>query len=297
MKRSRLTSWGTGHNGKEKTGNPGTETDSCTSRANEHNGYYQMSDRANLGNFLKEVINWGWDEFLRAEHDTKYSPLQATVFALVRSCSDGKLGAIKLSIKRVDGALETPIKVEYPRVFFRYPYAKSIGGEPIPQIGESDETAVAQPTPEEFDEPEAETQEDLLTYGLRETLNKMAETPDRRVVPLILQKKEEIEEALKANKNAQIPKEKVPRVKSVIAANLLDLAMEQNNFEAITEVFDQIDGKLVETFRFLGDDMYMDQYDEVAPAGAILNEDGIYVLEMKDIANTWEQKFKLNKKL
>lgn len=256
-----------------------------------------MSDRANLGKFLKEVISWRWDEFLRAEKDTKYSPLQATVFALIRSCSEGKLGAIKLSIKRVDGALETPIKVEYPRVFFRYPYAKEIRApETIPGL-ESGIPGVDVPTMDEFDEPEVQTEEDLISYGLRETLNKMADTPDRRIVPLILQKKQEVEEKLKQDRNFEFPAKSVPAVKSVIAANLLDLAMEQNNFEAITEVFDQIDGKLVETFRFLGDDMFMDQYDEIAPEGAILNEDGVYMLEMKDIANTWEAKFASSKRL
>lgn len=256
-----------------------------------------MSDRGNLGKFLKEVINWGWDEFLRAEHDPKYSPLQATVFALVRSCSDGKLGAIKLSIKRVDGALETPVQVIYPRVFFRYPYAKQVAvPDTIPGL-EAGVPGIDVPLPDEFDEPEVQTEEDLLTYGLRETLNKMADTPDRRVVPLILQRKEEIEQLLKVDANARIAKDRIPRVKSVIAANLLDLAMEQNNFEAITEVFDQIDGKLVETLRFLGDDMFLDQYAETAPEGAILNEEGIYVLEMKDIANTWEKKFQSSKRL
>ena len=248
-----------------------------------------MSDRANLGLFLKEVINWQWDEFLRAEKDPKFSPLQATVFALVRACSDGKLGAIKLSIKRVDGALVTPIKMEYPRVFFRYPYAKSSLDLPVGEIPDNT------PTPEEFEEPEVKPEDDLLTFGLRETLNAMADTPDRRIVPLVLQKKEETEEALKIDRNAVL--KNVPKVKSIIAANLLDLAMEQNNFEAITEVFDQIDGKLVETFRFLGDDMFMDQYDEIAPAGATLNSDGVYMLEQKGIADVWERKFASSKKL
>lgn len=259
-----------------------------------------MSDRANLGSFLKEVINWHWDEFLRAEKDSKYSPLQATVFALVRACSEGKLGAIKLSIKRVDGALETPIKVEYPRVFFRYPYAKMVGDTPIAEIEAGEDPGTSARISEDIEEMDTEeenTDETLLTYGLRETLNKMAETPDRRIVPLILAKKTEIEEIIKGQRDATKAVTNIPRVKSVIAANLLDLAMEQNNFEAITEVFDQIDGKLVETFRFLGDDMFMDQYSEIAPVGATLNEDGIYMLEMKDIANTWQQKFQSSKKL
>ena len=256
-----------------------------------------MSDRATLGNFLKEVINWKWDQFLRAEKDPKYSPLQATVFALVRSCSDGKLGAIKLSIKRVDGALETPIKVEYPRVFFRYPYAKSVKApDGFEALGDGT-PGTDVPEPQDFEEPEPEPEKDLVSYGLRETLNKMADTPDRRIVPLILKKKEEVESVLRGRTDTTKEIQNVPLVKSIIAANLLNLAMEENNFEAITEVFDQIDGKLVETFRFLGDDMFMDQYDEVAPAGAIKNADGVYMLEMKDIASTWEKKFAALKKV
>lgn len=253
-----------------------------------------MSDRAKLGDFLKEVISWDWAQFLRAEKDSKYSPLQATVFSLVRSCSEGKLGAIKLSIKRVDGALETPIKVEYPKVFFRYPYAKSVHGAEAPVL-ESGEPEI--PVPEEPAAPEPETKEDLVSYGLRETLNKMADTPDRRIVPLILAKKEEVETLFSRNKDHEFPEKSVPAVKSIIAANLLDLAMEQNNFEAVTEVFDQIDGKLVETFRFLGDDMFVRQYDEIAPEGAVLDAEGVYVLEMPAISGKWEEKFASSKKL
>ena len=249
-----------------------------------------MSDRANLGKFLKQVIHWRWDEFVRAEKDPQYSPLQHTVFSLIRACADGKLGAIKLSIKRVDGNLETPVNIVYPKIYFRYPYAKEVAGAPVAEIASGDA-----PTPEEFDEPEVTIEDEKLTLGLRETLEKMADTPDSRVVPLVLHKKKEVEEALEINLDAEL--EYAPQVKSVIAANLLNLAISENNFEAITEVFDQIDGKLVETIKFLGDDMYMDQYAEIAPAGSVLNEDGIYIWENKEIARLWEQKFASSKKL
>ncbi len=254
-----------------------------------------MSDRANLGKFLKQVIHWRWDEFVRAEKDPKYSPLQHTVFSLVRACADGKLGAIKLSIKRVDGNLETPVNIVYPKIFFRYPYAKSVAA-PEAVAGIEDGTpGVDVPKPDEFDEPEVTIEDEKLTLGLRETLNKMADTPDSRVVPLVLMKKKETEEALESNPDAEL--EYAPQVKSVIAANLLNLAISESNFEAITEVFDQIDGKLVETVRFLGDDMFMDQYAEIAPYGSVLNDDGVYIWENKEIARLWEQKFQSNKKL
>lgn len=254
-----------------------------------------MSDRANLGKFLKQVIHWRWDEFVRAEKDPQYSPLQHTVFSLIRACADGKLGAIKLSIKRVDGNLETPVNIVYPRIFFRYPYAKEVEAPATIAGLEAGVPGVDVPTPDEFDEPEVTIEEEKLTIGLRETLEKMAETPDSRVVPLVLHKKQETEELLAANLDAEVKNS--PQVKSVIAANLLNLAISESNFEAITEVFDQIDGKLVETIRFLGDDMFMDQYAEIAPYGSVLNEDGIYVYERKDIAGIWEQKFQSSKKL
>lgn len=254
-----------------------------------------MSDRANLGKFLKQVIHWRWDEFVRAEKDPKYSPLQHTVFALIRACAEGKLGAIKLSIKRVDGNLETPVKIEYPRVFFRYPYAKEVAVPETVAGLEAGVPGIDVPKPDEFDEPEVTMEEEKLTIGLRETLNKMADTPDSRVVPLVLMKKQEVEDTLRDQPDAEI--ESAPQVKSVISANLLNLAIAEKNFEAVTEVFDQIDGKLVETVRFLGDDMFMDQYSEIAPPGSFLNDDGIYIWENKEIARLWEQKFASSKKL
>ena len=81
-------------------------------------------------------------------------------------------------------------------------------------------------------------------------------------------------------------------MKSIIAANLIILANEKGKFEAITELFDQIDGKLVETIRILGEDMYLESYLLEAPHGAQKNKDGVYYLEAPKIANTWSEKFK-----
>lgn len=241
------------------------------------------SDRGKLGNFLKLVINWNWEEFCRAEGDPKYTGMEATVFSLIRTVSEGKLGAIKLAIDRVDGRVETPVRIEYPKVFYLYPHATSVEGI---DAGSS----LALPTPEEFDEPEPEVElkEDLLTFTLRQTLNKMAKQP-RVLIGLILKKKREVEQAIREDQ--PITERNIPLVKSIVAANLLQLATEKNNFEAITEVFDQIDGKLVETYRMLGDDLYMVQYTNVAPMGAVKNKDGIYMIENKELAEQWKQKF------
>lgn len=243
-----------------------------------------MNDRGKLGNFLQEIISYDWKQFCEAERDTKYSGLEATVLALVRTCSEAKLNAIKLAIDRVDGKLETPIKVEYPKIWYVFPEAKELAApdeEETLQL-ETGSAIVA------VDEPAVEPEEEpahLATMSLRETLNKMADAP-RQVVPLILAKKKEIEaDPEKLHDN-------VPLVKSVIAANLLHLAFEKNNFEAISEIFDQIDGKLVETIRILGDDIYLTQYALLAPVGAVKNKDGVYMIEATEVARQWKEKLK-----
>lgn len=240
-----------------------------------------MNDRGKLGNFLKEVIDWNWKEFCDAEKDPKYTGLEATVLALVRTTSDAKLGAIKLAIDRVDGKIETPVKIEYPKVFFVYPEATELA-EPVETPVLDSGTDLAEIS--EAEQPEEEPA-NIATLTLRQTLNKMADAP-RQVVPLILQKKRQVES------DEAIPDAEIPLVKSVIAANLLHLAIEKNNFDAITEIFDQIDGKLVETIRILGDDIFLTQYALVAPHGATKNKDGHYMIEATEVAEQWKQKLK-----
>lgn len=248
------------------------------------------SDRGKLGNFLTEAIHWRWDDFVKAEKDSKYTGLEAAVLSLIRVCSESKLGAIKLAIDRVDGKIETPIKIEYPRVWLTFPDAKSVATAPDPKQL-AGEVALTVPDKPPADIPE-EPPTSPATLTLRETLSKMADSP-RTIVPVILQKKKEVEMALKQDPNYEI--ENAPLVKSVIAANLLNLAIERNNFEAITEVFDQIDGKLVETIRILGDDIYLSQYSLEAPFGAVKNASGVYMIEAKEIADTWRRKLESKK--
>lgn len=250
------------------------------------------TDRGKLGSFLREVIDWQWDEFCKAELNADLSGMQGAVLSLVRRCSDGKLGAIQLAIDRVDGKVETPVKVEYPKVFVLFPHAEKVALGP-PEPGSA---MAALAPPEDFDplkeEPPAEPDEEkahIAVMSLRDTLNKMADTP-RKVPLMIHQRKKEVENALATNK--ALPEEKnIPLVKSVIAANLLTLA-ESGKFEAITEIFDQIDGKLVETIRILGEDMYINSYILEAPYGAKKNKDGVYYLEAPQISDTWKAKFR-----
>jgi len=243
------------------------------------------SDRGKLGNFLRKVIDWQWDQFCDAEKDSQFTGAQSAVFALVRAASEGKLPAIKLAIARIDGNVKTPIKVEYPIAYMTFPYAEKKALPPPTPTGEA---AALLPDPEPISLPEEaypepeEPQDALVTLTLRETLRKMADAP-RDIPALIQQQKKKVE------MRQYMGDEKIPMVKSVICANLMILANEKHNFDAITEIFDQIDGKLVETIKLLGD-MHLTSYALEAPYNAVKNKDGIWQVEQPMVTNLWAEK-------
>lgn len=255
-----------------------------------------MSDNsARLGDFLREVANWDWEEFCRAEHNPQYTTNQAVIFALIRGCVMEKMEAIKLALNRIDGKLKTPVRIEMPKVFYRYPRAKPIGWDNPQVIPNGENSAqnisllpagenatitgkVVEPVVEE---PEPE----LATLSLRQTLGKMADHP--REVPAAVIEFATLTQQWLAG-HAEEPDEK-PLVKSVVAAHLLKLAQERN-IDALSEVFDQIDGKLVETIQVLGEDIFITDYSLTAPDGAYLGADGVLQIEAVQAQDMWAQK-------
>jgi hypothetical protein len=257
-----------------------------------------MSDKSDsLGTFLREVSNWQWSDFCKAENDPNYTNNQATIFALVRACAMQKMDAIKLALNRIDGKLKTPIRIEMPKVFYLFPNAA------LPEA-EAEEAVLPDPLRiEEFTDPitkelmtfevleteppeEREQEElDLPSLSLRQTVAKMADAP-RQVPATVIEFATKVQQWL--NGRGPQPMEN-PLVKSVVAAHLL--AMAQNrNLSALTEVFDQIDGKLVETIQVLGEDIFITSYSLQAPDGAYLNSDGVLQLEAKQAQEMWAQK-------
>lgn len=234
-----------------------------------------------LGNFLKEVSNWHWDEFVQAEKDKQYTSNQAMIFGLVRSCAMQKMDAIKLSLNRLDGKLKTPIKVEYPKMFFLYPHATAIeGGAPIARLGGAIASEVMATTT-----TTVAPEQDLPSMTLRETLSTMSDYP-RELPEMIVGLALQTEQALRGQ--SPMPDE-IPLVKSVVAAHLLIMA-QKRNMEALYEVFDQIDGKLVETLQLMGEDVYITSFATVAPPGAYLNDQGILQLEAQQTETQWAAK-------
>lgn len=237
-----------------------------------------------MGSFLREVSNWTWEEFVRAEHDPKYTSNNAMIFALVRACAMQKMEAIKMALNRIDGKLKTPIKVEAPKIFYLFPNAKP--PEALPDTTQSAEpTEVV--TGELIAAPEEPTLEenDLPSLSLRQTLTKLSDLP-REFPEAIVAYALQVEQWVK--NGGAIPDEN-PMVKSVVASHLLILAASRD-IGALTEVFDQIDGKLAETIQIVGEDLYITSYSATAPEGAYINKDGVLEIEAVQAQTMWAQK-------
>ena len=229
--------------------------------------------------FFKQVIELHWSEFAGAEHEQAFTSSEGVVYALIRACAKGKLPAIKEALNRVDGKVAMELEVEYPKFYFLFPYATSVAELPSGVAGVthplSSTTSVPGGSPStEEDEP--------VTNSLRDTLERMGREP-RQLVDDILDSAKEIDKVI--SYAGQIP-ESDPYVKSVIVAGLLKMA-HKGGLGAIFEVLDQIDGKVTEKIKLLGGDAYLSRYDEVAPAGAIKNKDGIYQIEANNTTNSW----------
>lgn len=243
-----------------------------------------------LSVFLQEVSNWQWDEFVRAEKDNQYTSNQAIIFALIRACAMQQMAAIKVAINRLDGKLKTPVRIEYPKVYYLFPNAKLTAPDvpaqpplkPLEPLKPGPVLSGEIILPRDEDVP---PDKDLATMSLRETLTEMSDFP-RELPEAIVELAQQTHQWLQGH--APKPDE-IPKVKSVVAAHLLTMA-QNRNIDAIGEVFDSIDGKLVETLQIIGEDIHIVNYSLTAPPGATLNEDGILQVEAKQSQETWAQK-------
>lgn len=239
---------------------------------------------ASLKTRFEELIHLEWDEFCRLETDKSATVDDVVLCALIRTCADtDDISAIKLAFDRIDGLQAVLIEVKVPKFYLRYPNATDIEpGAPKLEAGEE----------EDKNEP---SNYDPATAKLRETLKEMRSMP-RDVIRVVRLYKTRIEKALKDNIDIP-PEQKKPMVKSVIVANLLK-NVQKGRFKAVELVFDQIDGKLPKAIQLLGgEDVYVDDAQTlIAPAHALLGEDGVYYAENKEMTTVWLRGFAQSQK-
>lgn len=222
-----------------------------------------------LSVFLREILNWRYSEFLDKVSSGEYTSNEQAIFKLIEAIFNGKLPAIKEAIARIDGNVEQPVEILYPKFYTLYPNAKSS----LEGTVEDDLPAVI----------EKKDPIDMELAGIRDTIREMGECPIG-VVEMLIARETEIPKEMKAG----ILQKPDPMIKSLIAAHMFML-VQKGNYQAITELLNQIEGKVVEKIKLMGDDLYMTCFDEVAPIGAKLNENGVYQIENKQVTNLWTE--------
>lgn len=243
---------------------------------------------------FRSLIDKRWSEFRAIEMDETGDNFESIICALVRACQKGNLRAIQVGLDRLDGKIAAEIEVEYPKFYVRYPNAtKTIGDIPetdtyrLPEgtKGESLGTVTLKASAADLDELATETEE-LPTGSLRVVLEKMLHSP-KQLVANILATATLVDDGDTSKGD--------PYVKSVIVAGLMQL-VHSGKLSAVFEVFDQLDGKVADKIKLLGSDVYLTRYDEVAPAGALKNADGVYEIAADNVTNIWATRLEANNK-
>lgn len=238
-----------------------------------------MSGR--LGDLFREVVDLSWSEFREREKDGTITNEADAVYKLVRATrrKRGGLRATKEAINRLDGKVAEKIEVEYPKFYFVYPNASS-------SLGETENTLSNAPSEEEVLPAVADEPEEPPTGSVRAMVEKMLIR--EKTVPLgIIQAADQID----VHGYSDLGN---PKVSAVIAAGLFE--MTDSNPAAIYEIFEQIDGKVADKYKVLGDDIYITKYDEIAPVGAYKNDKGMWQIEIPNVTSTWALKLEQGRK-
>lgn len=255
-----------------------------------------MSGRLTEG--FRAISELRWTDFVELEQSPDATNFDAIITSMARSAMKGNLRAIQSALDRLDGKVAAEIEVEYPKFYVRYPRATRTADDPkiIDEVSEVDTKLldnIVQPVVEQNGgkisighTPKvdndvfpalADTEEELPTGSLRSVLDKMIDAP-KTIVTNILASAEAVDGGDISRGN--------PLVKSVIVAGLMKL-VHDGRISAVFEVFDQIDGKVADKIKMLGDDVYLTRFDTIAPAGAVKNADGVYEVVAENVTSAW----------
>ena len=220
---------------------------------------------------LSDVADWEWKDFIIARNGDEKSEYEDAILELIYSIADEKtsLSAIKKSIERVDGKQPENIKVEYPKFYMRYPYAKNIDDIINTVVINNVGPEIKMPAPE------------IATAGIRGAISDVSSRPKGSAAKVLEIARRFIEDPAYQSRVSI-------KVKEVVASALIVLSKTKQS--AMEELLNQIDGKVAVTYKLLGDDVYLTDYGIEAPLGGFLDKDGIYVIESKNVTDTWAAK-------
>lgn len=227
-----------------------------------------MDNSKSLATILRRTMRMNWYDFLEVRRSNKNSVRQNVVISLINLCVKQKpsIGAISEAFNRISGQPINVIVVTVPSVYTLYVDAKTKAKAPEIEESTSTELVVAEPKEENYDDIRSE-------ITLREILKRTMELP-AGVIQAVVEAREACEHG------AAVPYENAPTVGAVIISSLLESAF-KNDQIALMEIFDQVDGKLAQTYAInQTENVYVKDYSEVAPYNAIKNEDGVYMLKL-----------------
>lgn len=229
---------------------------------------------------FQNIIELPWSLFVDLETSADATNFDSIVTALARAASKGNLRAIQAALDRLDGKIATEVEVEFPKFYMLFPNAVEIANAPL-AIGKPEKVEKVNVSPESIEplnmSADPDNEDELPTGSLRAVLDRMLNSP-KSIVDKIIDTSKSVDAGDLTKGN--------PMVKSVIVAGLMKLVHE-GKISAVFEVFDQIDGKVAEKIKILGDDVYMYNYSKIAPIGAEKNEDGIYQMVAENTTNAW----------
>jgi hypothetical protein len=187
---------------------------------------------------------------------------QAVVAELLRiCCEEDNVKAIQLAFERILGKPEKVIVIKRTLVRMLYPDAKIKLLEPAAPERVLDQTA-----------------------AIAITENKVV--VDASDAPGVLLRKELDAIGEKEGNYAYEVLDKKNRytVAEVMVANLYGIAMRGSNLSAIAMLFDYLDGAVADVVRLEGvDTVLLENYADVAPYEATLDDDGVWYVEMEAV--------------
>ena len=205
-----------------------------------------------LNNYFKDHLPKNYRDFRLSVH--KMSSNEAVVAELLRiCCEEDNVQAIKLFFERTLGKPEKTIIIKRTSIRMEYPNATKKALKP--QVEE--ETTTISP----LEDKVIVEEKDSPGWLLNRALDKIGESGQEYAYEVIEDK----------DRHSVI---------EVLAANLYAIAMRGGNLNAITLLFDYLDGSVADVIRLDAEDtILLENYAEQAPYNAIQDENGVWYIE------------------
>lgn len=205
-----------------------------------------------LNNYFKDHLPKNYRDFRLSVH--KMSSNEAVVAELLRiCCEEDNVQAIKLFFERTLGKPEKTVVIKRTSIRMEYPNATKKALKP--QIEE--ETTAVSP----LENKVIVEEKDSPGWLLNRALDKIGESGQEYAYEVIENK------------------DRYPVIE-VLAANLYAIAMRGGNLNAITLLFNYLDGAIADVIRLDAEDtILLENYAEQAPYNAIQDENGVWYVE------------------